>query len=86
MHRVFHRPDKSEHRVGGDQARENGGPIGRANGIGAIGICKPHTMLSHVIEVRGWNVRVAITAQCPGTLVICHDQDEVGHVLIPFEK
>lgn len=69
--------------LAGDEASEEGGAGGRADGVAAKGASEENAVGGEAVDVGGADVFVAIAAKGPGTLVIGQDKDDVwaGSVL-----
>lgn len=59
------------------------GTIGPANRVGNIEAIKPHAMIRHGINIRGLNDSIAITPQMVSTMLVRHENDEVGTFFRP---
>lgn len=69
--------------LAGDEASEEGGAGGRADGVAAEGASEANAVGGEAVDVGGADVFVAIAAKGPGALVIGQDKDDVwaGSVL-----
>ena len=64
--------------LGGNAARQQGGPCRGADRRGAEEIFHPHAVFGQTVDVRGANFLVAVAAQGPIALVVGENQNHVG--------
>jgi hypothetical protein len=77
-HHEFLIKERMQAVLGGDESGEEGGAGGGADGIAAQRPGEADAFGGHTVEVRGADVRVAVAAEGPGTLVVGEDEDHVG--------